>query len=128
MQLKALNRNDSNLISACDNFTNGHGFDSIIITAAAPTNDPLILATEICRKKGKIIVVGAVKMDIPRDPYFYKKELELKISCSYGPGRYDMNYEERGSDYPFAYVRWTEQRNMEAFLELVSKGLVKSSL
>ena len=121
---KALNRNDSNLISACENFTNGQGFDSIIITAAAPTNDPIVLATEICRKKGKIVVVGAVKMDIPRDPFFYRKELELKISCSYGPGRYDVNYEEGGQDYPFAYVRWTEQRNMEAFLELMSRGLV----
>jgi polar amino acid transport system substrate-binding protein len=121
---RAINRNDSNLISACDNFTDGQGFDSVIITAAAPTNDPIILATEICRKKGKIIVVGAVKMDVPRDPYFYRKELELKISCSYGPGRYDANYEEMGVDYPFAYVRWTEQRNMEAFLSMVSKGKV----
>lgn len=121
---KALNRNDENLLSACDNFTNGYGFDSVIITAAAPTNDPIILATEISRKKGKIIVVGSVKMDVPRDPYFYRKELELKISCSYGPGRYDVNYEEAGVDYPFAYVRWTEQRNMEAFLTMISKGLI----
>ena len=121
---KSLNRNDQNLILACENFTNGHGFDSIIITAAAPSNDPIILSTELCRKKGKIIVVGSVKMDVPRDPYFYRKELELKISCSYGPGRYDVNYEEGGVDYPFAYVRWTEQRNMDAFLNLVSKGLV----
>jgi polar amino acid transport system substrate-binding protein len=57
-------------VSACDNFTNGHGFDSIIITAAAPTNDPIVLSTEICRKKGRIVVVGAVKMDVPRDPHF----------------------------------------------------------
>lgn len=121
---KALHRNDPNLLSICENFTNGHGFDSIIITAAAPTNDPIILSTELCRKKGKIIVVGAVKMDVPRDPYFYRKELELKISCSYGPGRYDSNYEELGNDYPFAYVRWTEQRNMEAFLGMLSKGLI----
>ena len=121
---KALNRNDDNLIAACDNFTNGYGFDSVIITAAAPTNDPIVLATEISRKKGKIIVVGSVKMDVPRDPYFYRKELELKISCSYGPGRYDVNYEEAGTDYPFAYVRWTEQRNMEAFLNMLSKGVV----
>jgi predicted dehydrogenase len=106
----AMSRNDSNLISACDNFTKGKGFDSVIITAAAPSND--------------LIVVGAVKMDIPREPYFYKKELELKISCSYGPGRYDVDYEELGGDYPFAYVRWTEQRNMEAFLDLLSKGLI----
>ncbi len=122
---KALHRNDPNLLSACDNFTNGHGFDSIIITAAAPTNDPIVLSTELCRRKGKIVVVGAVKMDIPRDPHFYRKELELRISCSYGPGRYDVDYEEGGIDYPFAYVRWTEQRNMEAFLQMVSKGLVK---
>jgi predicted dehydrogenase/threonine dehydrogenase-like Zn-dependent dehydrogenase len=121
---KALHRNDPNLLSVCENFTNGHGFDSIIITAAAPSNDPIILSTELSRKKGKIIVVGSVKMDVPRDPHFYRKELELKISCSYGPGRYDVNYEESGIDYPFAYVRWTEQRNMEAFLNMISKGLV----
>lgn len=121
---KALNRNDPNLLSTCDNFTNGHGFDSIIITAAAPTNDPIILSSELCRKKGKIVVVGAVKMDVPRDPHFYKKELDLRISCSYGPGRYDVDYEEAGNDYPFAYVRWTENRNMEAFLQMVSKGQV----
>ncbi|MEX2592074.1 MAG: bi-domain-containing oxidoreductase [Anditalea sp.] len=118
---KALNRKDSNLIAACETFTNGNGFDSIIITAATSSNDPIILSTEIARKKGKIIVVGAVKMDIPRDPFFYRNELELKISCSYGPGRYDINYEELGNDYPYAYVRWTEQRNMEAFLGLLSQ-------
>lgn len=121
---KALHRNDSNLMSVCENFTNGHGFDSIIITAGAPTNDPINLSTELCRKKGRIVVVGAVNMNIPRDPHFYKKELELRISCSYGPGRYDVAYEEGGIDYPYAYVRWTEQRNMEAFLHMVSKRLV----
>ncbi|GEO11243.1 bi-domain-containing oxidoreductase [Segetibacter aerophilus] len=123
---KAYHRNDSNLAAACNNFTNGRGFDSIIITAAAPTNDPIILSTEICRKKGRIVVVGAVKMDVPREPDFYRKELELRISCSYGPGRYDVEYEEGGIDYPFAYVRWTEQRNMEAFLDMVSKGLINT--
>jgi predicted dehydrogenase/threonine dehydrogenase-like Zn-dependent dehydrogenase len=121
---KALNRADPNLIAACENFTNGHGFDAIIITAAAASNDPIELSAEIARKKGRVIVVGAVKMDIPRDPHFYRKELELKMSCSYGPGRYDANYEEGGNDYPYAYVRWTEQRNMEAFLDLLSKGSI----
>lgn len=116
-----LNRNDPNLISACENFTGGKGFDSVIITAAAPTNDPIELSAEILRKKGRVIVVGAVKMDIPRDPHFYRKELELRMSCSYGPGRYDVNYEENGIDYPYAFVRWTEQRNMEAFLVLLSR-------
>lgn len=118
----ALNRNDSNLISAIENFTKGHGFDKVIITAAAPTNDPIILSTEILRKKGQIIIVGAVPMEIPREPDFYRKELELKISTSYGPGRYDVSYEEEGQDYPYGYVRWTEKRNMEAFLGLISNG------
>lgn len=116
----ALLRSDSNLLATIDTFTNGHGFDSVIITAAAPSNDPIELSAEITRKKGKVIVVGAVKMDIPRDPHFYRKELDLRMSCSYGPGRYDVNYEENGHDYPYAYVRWTEQRNMEAFLKLIS--------
>jgi polar amino acid transport system substrate-binding protein len=120
----AFRRDDPNLVSACDNFTFGHGFDAIIITAASSSNDPIVLSSEIVRKKGKIIVVGAVKMDIPRDPYFYKKELDLRISCSYGPGRYDPDYEESGVDYPYPYVRWTEQRNMEAFLELLSRKVL----
>lgn len=119
---EAVNRNNADLKTIIGNFTNGYGFDSIIITAASPSNDPIELSTEIARKKGKIIVVGAVKMDIPRDPHFYRKELDLKISCSYGPGRYDTNYEENGQDYPYAYVRWTEQRNMEAFLQLIAQG------
>lgn len=121
----AMLRSDSNLISACENFTHGHGFDSVIITAGSPNNDPVVLATELLRKKGKLIIVGAVKMDIPRDPNFYRKELELKISCSYGPGRYDQNYEELGHDYPFAYVRFTEQRNMDTFLNLIASKAIK---
>lgn len=124
---KALNRNHSNLISECDAFTNGYGFDSIIITAATSSNDPIELSAEIARKKAKIVVVGAVKMDIPRDPHFFRKELDLRMSCSYGPGRYDVNYEDNGNDYPYAYVRWTEQRNMEAFLELLSSKVISVS-
>ncbi|WP_239021987.1 bi-domain-containing oxidoreductase [Pontimicrobium aquaticum] len=121
---EAMLRGNTNLLATIENFTNGHGFDSVIITAAAPSNDPIELSAEISRKKGKVIVVGAVKMDVPRDPHFYRKELELKLSCSYGPGRYDVNYEENGNDYPYAYVRWTEQRNMEAFLKLISNGSI----
>ncbi len=116
----AMNRKDDNLLKAVQNFTNGYGFDSVIITAATTSNDPIELAAEIARKKGRIVVVGAVKMDIPRNPHFYRKELDLRMSCSYGPGRYDVNYEENGNDYPLAYVRWTEQRNMEAFIKLIS--------
>ena len=121
---EALLRSDSNLMASIDHFTKGNGFDKVIITAAAPSNDPIELSAVISRKKGEVIVVGAVKMDIPRDPDFYRKELELKMSCSYGPGRYDVAYEEDGNDYPYAYVRWTEQRNMEAFLELISQGVI----
>jgi predicted dehydrogenase/threonine dehydrogenase-like Zn-dependent dehydrogenase len=120
----AISRNNTNIISACENFTKGHGFDAVIITAATPSNDPVELSSEITRKKGKIIIVGDVKMDIPREPYFYKKELELLMSCSYGPGRYDPAYEEKGNDYPYPYVRWTEQRNLEAFLDLLSKKVL----
>lgn len=117
---KAVLRNDPNLKTTCDNFTKGYGFDAVIITAAAQSNDPIELAGELCRKKGKVIVVGGVPMNVPRDPFYYRKELDIKMSCSYGPGRYDVEYEENGLDYPYAYVRWTEQRNMESFLDMVA--------
>jgi polar amino acid transport system substrate-binding protein len=120
----AYNRRDANVKSAAIDFTNGYGFDKVIITAGAPDNDPIVLATELLRRKGTLVLVGAVPMDIPREPHFYKKELELKISCSYGPGRYDVKYEEEGQDYPIGYVRWTEQRNMEAFLDLLSMKMI----
>lgn len=117
----ALHRNDADLLNYISNFTNGHGFDSVIITAATSSNDPIELSAEITRRKGKVVAVGAIKLDVPRDPHFYRKELDLRMSCSYGPGRYDVIYEENGNDYPYAYVRWTEQRNMEAFLQLISQ-------
>ena len=122
--VRAINRNDPNIIAAVNNFTDGYGFDSVIITAATHSNDPIELSSEIARKKGRIIIVGAVKMDIPRDPHFYRKELDLRMSCSYGPGRYDTGYEESGNDYPYSYVRWTEQRNMVAFLKLLSNKVI----
>jgi predicted dehydrogenase/threonine dehydrogenase-like Zn-dependent dehydrogenase len=121
---EAILRNDPDLHTKISNFTNGYGFDNIIITAAAASNDPIELSAEIARKKGKVIVVGAVQLNVPRDPHFYRKELDLRLSCSYGPGRYDVSYEEDGNDYPYGYVRWTEQRNMEAFLQLISQGRV----
>jgi len=115
----ARTRSDQGLESASTAFTGGHGFDAVIITAATQSADPVELATEILRHKGVMVIVGAVPMNIPREPHFYKKELQLKISCSYGPGRYDPKYEEEGQDYPYGYVRWTENRNMEAFLKLL---------
>jgi predicted dehydrogenase len=97
--------------------TGGRGMDAVIICAAASSNDPIELAGEIARDRGRVVVVGAVPMDVPRRP-FYDKELSLLLSRSYGPGRYDPAYEEHGRDYPAAYVRWTEERNFGAFLEL----------
>lgn len=108
-------------------YTNGLGVDAVIIAAATTSLDPVNFAGAICRKRGKVIVLGAVPTGFDRDPYYYKKELELKMSCSYGPGRYDLNYEEKGIDYPVAYVRWTEKRNMETFQDLISTGKIDVS-
>ncbi len=102
-------------------FTDGFGADAVIIAAAAKDSGLIALAGEISRVKGRVVAVGLVGLDVPRDVY-YKKELDLRLSMSYGPGRYDAEYEERGHDYPLPYVRWTEQRNMQAFLELVAAG------
>ena len=99
--------------------TNGYGADAVIIAAATSSLDPINFAGAIARKKGKVVVLGAVPTGFERDPYWYRKELELKMACSYGPGRYDLNYEEKGIDYPLPYVRWTEKRNMEAFQNLI---------
>ena len=106
---------------AIDAFSHGRGADLTLITAATSSNQPIELAGEVTRRKGRVVVVGAVGLNIPRDVY-YKKELEVKISMSYGPGRYDRSYEEGGLDYPYEYVRWTERRNLESVLELMSRG------
>lgn len=97
------------------------GADAVLVAAATPSSGPLQVAAEAVRKKGRVVVVGAVGMEVPRPP-FYMKEAELVVSCSYGPGRYDPLYEDRGLDYPAPYVRWTEQRNMEAVLALMAGG------
>ena len=101
-----------------ETWTRGHGADAVLITAATDSNQPVELAARISRLKGRVIVVGMTGMDIPRQPFF-SRELKLIISMSYGPGRYDPDYEERGHDYPLPYVRWTEKRNIESFLELL---------
>jgi predicted dehydrogenase/threonine dehydrogenase-like Zn-dependent dehydrogenase len=105
------------------NMGDGHGLDAVIITASTSSNQPVETAGEACRYKGKVVVVGMVGMDIPRNEY-YKKELDLRLSMSYGPGRYDAGYEEKGIDYPYSLVRWTEGRNMQTFLELCAEGRV----
>ncbi|NOT63414.1 MAG: Gfo/Idh/MocA family oxidoreductase, partial [Acidobacteria bacterium] len=108
---------------AMQDATAGMGADAIIITAAADTNDPIELAGEIARDRAIVSMVGAVGMNIPRKIY-YEKELQLRLSRSYGPGRYDAQYEERGIDYPVGYVRWTERRNMQEFLRLVASKAI----
>jgi polar amino acid transport system substrate-binding protein len=95
--------------------------DAVIIAATAETNEPLIRAGELCRDRGRVVMVGVTGMELPRELYF-RKELEFRLSRSYGPGRYDPQYEEHGVDYPVGYVRWTEQRNLRAFLELLAAG------
>jgi predicted dehydrogenase/threonine dehydrogenase-like Zn-dependent dehydrogenase len=97
------------------------GADSTILTAATNSDEPVNQAMRLTRKRGKVVVVGAVGMNINR-AFFYTKEIDFRISCSYGPGRYDPEYEELGIDYPYAYVRWTENRNMQAYLDLLSAG------
>ena len=97
--------------------------DVVLVAAASNSSDPVQLAARLCRDRARVVVIGDVGMDVPRADY-YEKEIELRIARSYGPGRYDPEYEERGLDYPIAYVRWTERRNMEAFLELIAAGKV----
>jgi polar amino acid transport system substrate-binding protein len=105
-------------------FTQGLGCDAVIIAAGTTSLKPINLAGQIARKKGRVVVAGVVPTGFDRDPFYYRKELELRMSCSYGPGRYDLDYEEKGHDYPPAYVRWTENRNMQAFQELIRTGRI----
>ncbi len=116
-----LYRNHEGINKTIIDFTKGHGSDAVIITAGTSSLDPVELAGEICRKKGRVVIVGAVPTGFSR-PNYYKKELDLKMSSSYGPGRYDVNYEEKGNDYPIGYVRFTENRNMQTFIDLLTDG------
>ncbi len=110
-------------ISEVMEFTKGYGSDVVLMTASTSSNSPIEITPEIIRDRGTLVVVGVSKIDIPRTPY-YKKEIDVKFSRSYGPGRYDPIYEERGIDYPIGYVRWTEKRNMQSFLSLISEKKV----
>jgi predicted dehydrogenase/threonine dehydrogenase-like Zn-dependent dehydrogenase len=103
--------------------TGGHGADFTLVTAASDSSAPLQLAADLCRMKGRIVAVGATGMNLERRT-FYEKELDLRMSMSYGPGRYDRSYEELGLDYPITYVRWTENRNLQAYLALAAAGAV----
>lgn len=105
----------------------GRGVDAVIVCAATASSSPVELAGKIARSRGRVVMVGATGMQIPREDY-YLKELSFTLSRSYGPGRYDPTYEEDGLDYPFDYVRFTEQRNLTAFLEMAERGLVDTSV
>lgn len=113
----------ADVIKVCSELTGGHGVDGVLVCAGTSSNQPIELCGAVTREKGRVVVVGAVKMDIPREDFF-KKEINVVISRSYGPGRYDPFYEENGNDYPFGYVRFTEQRNMQTFIELIADGKV----
>jgi polar amino acid transport system substrate-binding protein len=118
---RAYLRSTTGLEALIERDTDGLGADAVIITAGTSSLDPINLSGQIARKKGRVVVVGAVPTGFEREAY-YQKELELVMSCSYGPGRYDPSYEEHGIDYPVAYVRWTENRNMMAFQSMLYKG------
>ncbi len=123
----ALHRNDDPVQSIVQSLSGGYGADAVIITAGTSSNDPIELAGRITRERGRVVIVGAAPMNIPRGPY-YMKEIEVRISRSYGPGRYDKQYEEEGLDYPIGYVRWTENRNMQAYLQLLAQGRIDTDI
>lgn len=122
--LQAVVRKEAGERSA--SFTSGHGFDAVLICADSESNDPVEFAGEIARDRATVVAVGAVGMNVPRRSY-YGKELTFIVSRSYGPGRYDPEYEEGGRDYPIGYVRWTEGRNLQAFVDLMAAGKVDVS-
>jgi len=119
----AFERTDATLEAGVRHATGGLGLDAVLVCAAAASNDPLQLAARIARDRGRIVVVGDVPVSVDR-ALMYRKELEVRLSRSYGPGRYDRDYERRGRDFPAGYVRWTEQRNLQAFVDLVASGKV----
>lgn len=108
-------------VKAAEALTGGIGVDGVLITASTKSDEPIHQAATMCRKRGRIVLVGVVGMKMQRSD-FYEKELSFQVSCAYGPGRYDPTFEEKGQDYPLPYVRWTEQRNFEAVLGLMAAG------
>ena len=108
-------------VQAAEKFSRGRGVDAVLVTAATQSSEPMHQAAQMCRKRGRIVLVGVTGLELSRDDFF-KKELTFQVSASYGPGRYDANYEEKGLDYPVGFVRWTEQRNFEAVLDMLADG------
>lgn len=118
------NANDPGYPGVISQLTNGNGVDAVIVYAATKSSEPVNQAFKLCRRKGKVVAVGAVGMNLERDE-MYMKEIDLIMSTSYGPGRYDKNYEIKGLDYPIGYVRWTENRNMSEFVRLLGEKKIQ---
>ena len=116
----------SNLMETVQTFTGGVGADAVLLTASTKSKEPIKVAPSLLRDRGKIVVVGKINLELDWETFYYK-ELELRFSRSYGPGRYDPSYEEKGVDYPVGYVKWTEGRNMEAIVQLIAQGKLKPS-
>jgi predicted dehydrogenase/threonine dehydrogenase-like Zn-dependent dehydrogenase len=110
-------------LAIAEQYSRGRGVDAVLITASTKSNDPIHQAALMSRQRGRIVLVGVVGMEMSRAD-FYEKELSFQVSCSYGPGRYDSGYEEKGNDYPVGFVRWTEQRNFEAILDMMAEGRI----
>jgi predicted dehydrogenase/threonine dehydrogenase-like Zn-dependent dehydrogenase len=109
----------------CLEHTAGIGVDGVLITAATSSSEPVLVAAQACRQRGRIVLVGVTGLELRRE-LFYKKELSFQVSCSYGPGRYDPAYEQQGHDYPIGFVRWTEQRNFQAVLHALATGALRT--
>jgi predicted dehydrogenase/threonine dehydrogenase-like Zn-dependent dehydrogenase len=118
--IKAYNSNSTDVVKTVESLTNGIGADAVLITASTKSNEVISHAAQMSRKRGRIVLIGVIGLDIQRADFF-KKELSFQVSCSYGPGRYDDDYEQKGLDYPIGYVRWTEKRNFETILNAIAK-------
>jgi predicted dehydrogenase/threonine dehydrogenase-like Zn-dependent dehydrogenase len=118
------NSKNGDVVKFVEEQTNGIGADGVVITASAKTDEIISQAAKMSRKRGRIILVGVIGLNLSRGE-FYEKELSFQVSCSYGPGRYDENYENRGNDYPLPFVRWTEKRNFEAILQTIASGKIQ---
>jgi predicted dehydrogenase/threonine dehydrogenase-like Zn-dependent dehydrogenase len=118
--VQAFNAANGDVVKIVESLTHQIGADAVLITASTSSNDVISQAANMSRKRGRIVLVGVIGLDIKRDD-FYKKELSFQVSCSYGPGRYDEDYEQKGVDYPIGFVRWTEKRNFETILQAISK-------
>ncbi len=113
-------------VAAASGFSRGRGVDAVIVTASTRSSEPMHQAALMCRKRGRIVLVGVAGLELSRAD-FYEKELSFQVSCSYGPGRYDPAYEDKGQDYPVGFVRWTEQRNFEAVLDMLADGRLNTA-